>query len=171
MNLLQSIRILEQTAVLQPGVNSIVRNDVFRLNETPEAKYGVFAWLQGQHSTSADGSLVTYNFTLFYVDRLNADHSNEIQIQSVGMETLENVIRRVEEMGLFATDYTFQTFNQRFADDCAGVFCNVSFEAAKDGLCPAAYSFIEDGGSFNISFDYSYRVGAYRTRGKTVIIF
>ena len=87
MNLLQTIRAIEKTAALQPGVQSIVRNDVFRLNASPVAKYGVFAWLQNEHSTTEDSSFITYNFTFFYVDRLTANKSNEIEIQSQGIET------------------------------------------------------------------------------------
>lgn len=143
MNLLQTIRTIEKTAGLQPTVSTIVRNDVFRLNAEPSVRYGAFAWLQNEHISSAGTSLITYNFTLFYVDRLTADKSNEVEVQSVGIETLENILRSLPDLGLFPGDYSFRTFNQRFADECAGVFCTVSLETVKDSLCAAAFEFLE----------------------------
>ena len=49
MKLLDVIRIMEVAAGTQPAVNMIVRNDIFRLNTYADARYGVFAWTQGQH--------------------------------------------------------------------------------------------------------------------------
>ena len=80
MNLLQTIRAIEKTAALQPNVGTVVRNDIFRLNASPVVRYGVFAWLQNEHSTNAETGIITYNFTFFYVDRLTARKDNELAI-------------------------------------------------------------------------------------------
>ena len=143
MNLLQTIRTIEKAAGLQPTVGTIVRGDVFRLNGHPSVRYGAFAWLQNEHTTSEDSDLITYNFTFFYVDRLTEDQGNETEVQSVGIETLENIIAMLPSLGLYPSNYSFRAFNQRFADDCAGVFCNIQLEAIKDGICDAAFSFLE----------------------------
>jgi len=135
MNLYQTIQAIEATASRQPNIRTIVRNDVFRLNAQPGVRYGVFAWLQNEHTTDADSQLITWNFTLFYVDRLTEDKGNEIQIQSVGMEVLDNILKTLPDFGLFPSIYSFRTFNQRFADECAGVFCNVQLEASKGTPC------------------------------------
>lgn len=135
MNLYQTIQAIEATASRQPNIRTIVRNDVFRLNAQPGVRYGVFAWLQNEHTTDADSQLITYNFTLFYVDRLTEDKGNEVQIQSVGIETLENILQSLADRGIYPDTYSFRTFNQRFADECAGVFCNVLLQTSKDGLC------------------------------------
>ena len=87
MNLFQTIRAIEKTAALQPNVGTVVRNDIFRLNASPGVRYGVFAWLQNEHSTNAETGIITYNFTFFYVDRLTARKDNELAIQSQGIET------------------------------------------------------------------------------------
>ncbi len=170
MNLLQTIHTIEKTAALQPNVGTVVRNDVFRLNSSPVVKYGVVAWLQNEHSTNAETGIITYNFTLFYVDRLTENHDNEIAIQSQGIETLENILQSLPSLGLFPTEYSFRTFNQRFADECAGVFCNVSMETAKDTLCAEAYAFIEDDGSYNLDFNEDYHVFEWTTQNRTVYI-
>lgn len=140
MTLVQVIKAIEGIAGSQPSVNMIVRNDIFRLNACSESKYGVFGWLQQTHTTGVDSNLIRYQFTFFYVDRLTEDKSNQIEVQSVGIETLDNIIRQLDSIGLFVdNEYTMQTFNQRFLDECAGVFCNVTISVPVGGLCPDDY--------------------------------
>ena len=70
------------------------------------------------------------------VDRLKNDRSNQIEIQSVGIQTLDNIIRTLEDMGIYAeTGYSFQVFNQRFVDECAGVMCRVSLSVPLNSVC------------------------------------
>ena len=145
MTLSEIIRTMEAVASNQPSIKMVVENDIFRLNARADAKYGVFAFVQQQHTTSIESNIITYAFTLFYVDRLKNDRSNQIEIQSVGIQTLDNIIRRLDEMGIYSeTSYSFQVFNQRFVDECAGVFCNVSLSVPLDTLCP------EDFGNLNV---------------------
>ena len=145
MTLSELIRTMEVIASNQPSIHMVVENDIFRLNAKADARYGVFAFVQQQHTTSIDSNVITYAFTLFYVDRLKNDRSNQIEIQSVGIQTLDNIIRRLDEMGIYSeTSYSFQVFNQRFVDECAGVFCNVSLSVPLDSLCP------EDFGNLNV---------------------
>ena len=137
MTLAQLISIIEKVASSQPAVNMIVRNDVFRLNAVPDARYGVFAWLQQQHTANLSSNFITYAFSFFYVDRLTADKSNQMEIQSVGIQTLDNIIRTLEDMGIYSEQsYSFQVFNQRFVDECAGVFCNVYLSVPITSACP-----------------------------------
>lgn len=141
MTLLETIRAIENVASLQPAVSMIVRNDIFRLNAIPDARYGVFAWLQNQHRTSASDNYISYSFTFFYVDRLTSDASNQMEIQSVGIQTLDNIIRQLDEMGVWADrEYTFQVFNQRFTDECAGVFTNITLDVPLTLVCPEDFS-------------------------------
>ena len=137
MTLLETIRSIERVAATQPVVNMIVRNDLFRLNAVPDAKYGVFAWLQDEHTANTDSSLISYSFTFFYVDRLTENKSNQMEVQSVGIETLDNIIRKLDDLGLVAeNNYSFRVFNQRFVDECAGVYCNVSLSVPIHSVCP-----------------------------------
>ena len=136
MTLLETIRAMEVIASEQPSVNMVVENDIFRLNARADARYGVFSFVQGEHSTSLDTNFITYAFTLFYVDRLKNDRSNQIEIQSVGIQTLDNIIRTLEDTGIYAeTGYSFQVFNQRFVDECAGVMCRVSLSVPLNSVC------------------------------------
>ena len=138
MTLAQLIRLFEGIAKEQPSINMIVQQDVFRINSAPSLKYGVFAWTQGQHSGSING-MSAYSFSLFYVDRLTEDLSNQIEIQSVGCETISNILRMLDEHDVEVSNYTIQTFNQRFTDECAGVFCNVTLSVLPTIGCAETY--------------------------------
>ncbi len=136
MTLLETIRTMETVALQQPAVHTVVENDVFRLNDIPNVKYGVFAFTQGQHNSTTDGGFTTYGFSLFYIDRLNEDHSNQVQIQSTGERTLRNILLTLADEEIEAGYYIIQPFNQRFADECAGVYCDVHLTVPNDGTCP-----------------------------------
>lgn len=150
MTLKEAIKVIELVASQQPSVNMIVENDVFRLNAKPDARYGAFAWLQGQHSASVDSNTISLQFTFFYVDRLTGDKGNQIEVQSVGIQTLDNILRRLDDLGMWVSRYTFQTFNQRFVDECAGVFTNVTIDIPISSVCPE--SFADFGKDFNEDF-------------------
>lgn len=125
MSLLEVIRAIEDAAAVQPAVAMIVENDVFRLNSYADARYGVFAWTQGRHRVdSLTPDWIRYNFTFFYVDRLRNDIANQVEVQSVGIEVIRNVLAILRDRGIDPESYEFQTFNQRFADECAGVYCS-----------------------------------------------
>lgn len=139
MTLRETIVAIERVALSQPAVQMLVRNDIYRLNATPDAKYAAFGWTQGQHRLAGD--FIEYAFTLFYIDRLTEDKGNEVEIQSMGVQTLANVIRTLEAEGVFpAGEWTMQTFNERFEDDCAGAFASVRFSVLADTLCEYEYN-------------------------------
>ena len=139
MTLSQLIQTIERVASLQPSINMIVQQDVFRINSAPSLKYGVFAWTLGQHSVSING-MSAYSFSLLYVDRLKEDQSNQIEIKSVGCEPIGNILRMLDEYDVEVSNYTLQTFNQRFTDECAGVFCNVTLSVLPISSCVEEYS-------------------------------
>ena len=151
MTLSEVIHKIEMVAGGQPTIHSIVRNDIFRLNTYPDAKYGVFGWTQGQHASEIGSSLITYRFTFFYIDRLTHDLANQVEIQSVGIQTLDNILRLLEEQGIVsASEVTYTTFNLRFHDETAGVFASVAFQVPVQGLCGEGfYDFNND---FNEDF-------------------
>ena len=47
-------------------------------------------------------------------------------------------------------DWTFTTFNQRFVDECAGVFCSVALQVPVDTICDENY--FDFNGDFNEDF-------------------
>lgn len=136
MTLLETIRTIETVALGQAAIRTVVENDVYRLNDMPAVQYGVFAFTQGQHTSTTEGSFTSYGFTLFYIDRLNEDASNQLQIQSTGERTLRNILLVLAEEGIEAGPYTLQPFLQKFNDQCAGVYCEVTLSVPNEGICP-----------------------------------
>ena len=151
MTLLETIRTFEAVAGRQPSVKTIVRNDIFRLNTLPDVRYGVFAWMQREHTITAD--LHTYSFVFYYVDRLTADKGNEIEVQSVGIQTLGNILASLEALGVYPeADWTAPVFNPRFLDECAGVFASVRLQVPADWVCPESWPDFNDS-EFNDDFN------------------
>ena len=145
MTLRDTIAVIEHLAGKEPAVATIVRNDIFRLNDKPDVKYGAFAWTQQQHTIPASGDLQRFAFTLYFVDRLTEDKGNELEIQSTAVQVLGNVLRGIAAAGVYqGGDAAIRTFNQRFADECAGAFATVTFEVSADTLCPYNYTTTEN---------------------------
>lgn len=139
MTLLDLIKKLEDVAISQPQVSEIVPSDVYQLNERASVMYGVFVWTQGQHVKDFARGMTAYTFNLFYIDRLTADHKNKTEIQSVGLQVLGNILRSfVGYIGV--SDARFQPFTERFADECAGVYCTVTLTVPDDTNCEQLFS-------------------------------
>ena len=162
MTLSNTIRFIEKVASLQPAIKTVVPNDIFRLNTMPDAEYAVFGWTQGTHSVSIEESFATYAFTFFYVDRLTADQGNQVEIQSVGVQVLDNIIRTLEQWGANpSTTCDYTTFNQRFNDECAGVFVRVSLQVPLNGVCEEGYFDFND----DFNDDYATSGLAFNSEG------
>lgn len=134
MTLLDLIKKIEDVAVTQPQVKEIVPSDVYKLNERADALYGVFAWTQGQHVMNVYEGMTAYTFNLFYIDRLTADQKNKTEIQSVGLQVLGNILRTLMSY-IGVSEARFQPFTERFADECAGVYCTVTLTVPDDTSC------------------------------------
>lgn len=126
MTLYEIIRTIEGVMRAQANCGTIIPNDVFRLNETAEAKYPAFAWTQGDHvMTGSD--FIRYSFSLYYAERLTEDRSNEVTAQSDGVEALTNIVKSLRESHrLDVEGVTLTTFIQKFKDLTAGAYCRMS---------------------------------------------
>lgn len=140
MTLYDTINLIEQIALQQPNVRTAKEGNVFdHLNANPSVQYAAVILTQGLHQQ--DEQFNHFRFSIFYVDRLEADlDSNRIQIQSTGKEVLNNIIRTlISKFDAECDDITYQPFTQRFADECAGVFASVVIDVPVDYLCAEDY--------------------------------
>jgi hypothetical protein len=136
MTLIELIERIKAIANAQAEVNTIVENDIFRLNEMADVEYGVFAYTQGEHQTSAERDSITYNFTFFFVGLLTDDRENMSALQSQAIEVLDTIIRTLYNEGdMTIGNYAFQPFNRRFTDDCAGCWVDVAITTNKTTNC------------------------------------
>lgn len=124
MTLFDTYNIIETEAKFQPNVNSVVPE--FTDLNREDAKYTAIVIQQREHSRDED--FVTYNFYLGYVDRLNEKEDNRLEIQSVGIETLLNIIHALNQKWdtIDITNGQFIVFNQRFTAECAGVYTDIA---------------------------------------------
>ena len=137
MTLYEVVNSFLKIAESMPNINYVGQGDIYSLSTLPNLNYGVFYVTQVNHQQSEN--TIKYNLTLYYVDRLKADKSNKLQIQSNGIATLGNIINVFSMKNDEADvqyDIQYTTFLQRFADDCSGVFCNVTVTTDNNvGLC------------------------------------
>ena len=139
--LIDFVKMFKSIAKSQPNVNSIIDNDIYRLNTLKDVDYSVFGWQQRQHQEETDFWI--YSFQFFYVDRLTQDGSNELETQNIGLEVLSNIISTILEYGdgeieVYGTTL-YQPFTQRFKDECSGVYATVSFRVPKSCICIEEY--------------------------------
>ena len=137
MTLYQVIQELQHIAKGQHNIMYTGEGDLYRdLNAQASVKYDIFYITQNQHSTENDFD--RYSFNLFYISRLSdVDGENALQIQSIGKEVLNNIIKTFCEdydAEVLGTIY-WQPFTQRFADETAGVYATVTLEVPVDSTC------------------------------------
>lgn len=139
MTLQEIIKILQDIALTQPNVRSVGEGDIYdTLNAEGSTRYAYFFITQNKHTQTED--VDRYSLNVFYIDRLEDDKSNKLQIQSIGKEVLSNIFNTFADD--FDADFSgvdFQVFTERFSDYCAGVYATVTFEVMRDGSCPDYY--------------------------------
>ena len=134
MTLKQVIDKFNEIALKQPTISTILPGgDIYALNKERDIKFGVFCLTQGTHSTDLSNGFSTYNFFLYYVDRLQSNESNKIEIQSTALETLKNILRTfIQETDSELTQADFQVFTESFAQLCAGAYATIAVVVEDD---------------------------------------
>ena len=132
-NLLRTLKSLSNTHSL---VNDYAEGDVYEYMNSGMHKYPcVFMTM---NNITSDTESTNYAFTMFYIDRLISDGSNKINVQSIGVQVIKQILSKLfdiyPEIEISSTEYT--PFTEKFADDCAGVFCQISLS---DELDAASY--------------------------------
>lgn len=140
MTLKALVEYIKSTALSQPNVRSFGEGSIYDfMNARPSIAYDVVFASQTTHREVERWDY--YGFNLFYVSRLDDDlESNRLEVQSIGKEVLDNIIRNVcEELDIEYPTVSYTPFTQRFVDECAGVYCTITFEIPKDVICGEVY--------------------------------
>ena len=140
MTIYEVIDAFKKISLKQPNINSFGEGNIYDfMNADPAKKYASFFVTQGQHQETE--MFDKYNLTLFYVDRLEDDEQNRLQVQSTGKEVISNVIKTFME-NFDDAEYTqiiYQPFTQRFTDYCAGIFATIVIDLPKSSVCAEDY--------------------------------
>lgn len=128
---------MEKIALTQHNVRYAGNGDLYRdLNSNPSIKYDVFYITQNQHESVEEFD--RYNLNLFFISRQeDTEAGNALQIQSIGKEVIENVVKIFNETfdaEVFGSIY-WQPFVQKFSDLTAGVYAIITLEVPKDSTC------------------------------------
>ena len=140
MTLLNVIDTIKMFALKHPNINSAYEGNIYDImNANPQQKYASVVLTQQSHTQ--DDMYDHYGFNIFYIDRLVDDlEENRLQIQSTGKSMLSNIIKAFcEEFDAECDNISYQTFTERFVDECAGVFCTIVIDMVKDAYCTEKY--------------------------------
>lgn len=144
MNVVQLYDYIKQIALTIPIVHSYSNQSPYDFWNTEEVKYGsvVFA-VKG---VKTQNNIAKYECVLYYGDRLNESGSNRDSIQSDAIGVLESIVSRLNcsERIEFVT-YPIQStlFEQKFADNLAGAYANLSIDLPTTGSC-CDYNLLDD---------------------------
>jgi hypothetical protein len=140
MTLQETIHKIKDIALKQPNIRTFGEGSIYDiLNSTPSVEYGAVVVTQGRHTQ--DKQFNNFSFSIFYVDRLLSDlEDNRIQIQSIGIEILTNILKVLEEVyDVENQNVSFDVFTQKFQDETAGVYCSVTLITEKELYCGEDY--------------------------------
>lgn len=173
MTLYNIIEKLKYIALQQPNIRLAEEGSVYEImNSNPSIKYNAFVISQQNHRK--DEQFAYYTFNLFVVDRLVDDlESNRTQAQSMAIETLTNIIYTLENVYDvdIENNMNFTTFTQKFADECAGAYLQITFQVEKELYCVDGEFYDEEivevrnqvksitlteGGHYNVTFDKGF---------------
>lgn len=140
MNYASLIKYIKDVAINNPLVKETIDGDIYQIN-SKENQYGVFC-VTGNVATRNDHT-TTYEFTLFYVDRLLEDQSNKNVVQTdaiICIQSVCNFINQNNENINISTPINYELFTQRFTDQCAGAFATINMEVEDSlGDCDLFY--------------------------------
>lgn len=135
MNYKQIIDYILDVASKNISVNEVNEGDVYEILNSKQHRYPSII-LTPQTVTSTNSDTETLNAILFFVDRLTDTQENKIMIQSQGISVLRQILEKCAEENIFDIEsYTFTPFTEKFTDECAGVFVNITVNYTIDFIC------------------------------------
>ena len=132
-NLLSTIKDLSAFEM----VNSAFIGDVYEVNSSQDVEYPICVLTEGTHVGNTEEDTEVYNISLFLIDRLTEDESNELDIKSWANEGIKDIINRIEEtnVGIVHNGWQINTFTQRFESLCAGAYATIQIETSGNECC------------------------------------
>lgn len=109
-------------------VGDFLYGDIYNINHLQELNYPAVVVTNATHF--ADVNTVTYYFNIFYIDRLTANKSNKLDVQSTAISTLTNALQLIDDEYIVIDNYEIHTFEEKFNDVCAGAYAKVGIKCA-----------------------------------------
>ena len=144
MNIVQLYDYIKQYALTIPIVKSYYNTSVYECWNNQNVKYGsvVFA----VKSVREQNAIAKFDCVLYYGDRLNDNKTNRDAIQSDAIGVINNIVSRLNcSDNIEFVTYPVQStiFEQKFADELAGAYANLTIDLQSTGDC-CAYNLLDD---------------------------
>lgn len=167
MNLQNTLEYIASVAQNHPLINSSYVGSIYDLNSNTNTKYAVFA-IEDIDVTKQSNSLI-YNCYLYVVDRVMNDESNTIAVQTMAVNTLQEIINYIEGYSQsleVSGSYIITPIRQKFSDECAGAYVQLRLVSQNDiGEC--AFS---DDKVVEIFQGKTYLLDNYFTKSETLTL-
>lgn len=135
MNIREFSNAVGLIALNYPTVQEYNEGDIYNYSNTGEHKYP-FVFLTIESVEEGELNSQTLTGSLFYVDRLLNDSSNRLMVQTAAISTLKILTGKINDNISGEMEVgTYQPFTEKFADWCAGAFCEFSFTYITDSEC------------------------------------
>lgn len=135
MNIREFSNAVGLIALNYPTVQEYSEGDIYNYLNTGEHKYPCI-FLTIESVVEGEGDSQTLTGSLFYVDRLLNDSSNRLMVQTAAISTLKILTGKINDNISGEMEVvSYQPFTEKFADWCAGAFCEFSFTYITDSEC------------------------------------
>lgn len=135
-NYFEIIEFIEGVCLQHPFVNNFYYG-IYRALEADNIDYS--AIILTSSGINRSQNTIEYKFNLMYVDRLMNDRSNEIEIQSTGLDVLQGILSVISESDPYTDynlNYSLNVFREQFADNVSGCVTTISITAPSNiGEC------------------------------------
>lgn len=114
-------------------------SSIFEINSLTIKEYPIlYISPTGNHNVTEN--YTEFELTLYYIDRLLEDSSNDVNIHSVGIEALKNIINKIKRIdGVLdvSNEYTIILFKETegMSDRCSGAYAQVRVTVQNGNNC------------------------------------
>lgn len=146
MNIVQLNNFIEKIVSCTEIVKSFYTNSVYECWNAEEVKYGSISFCITK--TQMRERTMTYDAIIYYGDRLLEDKSNRNAIWSDATQVIQSIIGTVNSVDgeiTISYPYNLTLFEQKFADELAGAYAEISIEVEGVGECGDLLYGYEDG--------------------------
>ena len=135
MNIREFSNAVGLIALNYPTVQEYSEGDIYNYLNTGEHKYPcIFLTIESVEEGELNSQTLTGS--LFYVDRLLNDSSNRLMVQTAAISTLKILTGKINDNISGEMEVvSYQPFTEKFADWCAGAFCEFSFTYITGSEC------------------------------------
>jgi hypothetical protein len=145
MNYFEFNALLKKAFGKHPFVNNIY-SEVYRDDHTDNIVYPCVVYNVTGVTVNPNGT-TSVAMIVYFIDRITPEGDNVIQVQSLGMSVITEVLNALKDIDDddILESFTFTPFRNQFADNCAGVYCNATVLFVSDmGDCHDIWDIDED---------------------------